>query len=260
MSSAFNFIAELPVYALFIVLLMSGFFTSYLIYRGIFKLSQLGFSPSLKLISPTLISTLGTLFALIVGFLAAEVWSINTKAQTALANEVNALQRVLILSDELSSSQRERVRMKIKRYIDIVVRDEWPLMQSRSINSTYPDTVAKDLTGLADELQPIAFKEQALVRDLRNASLNVLDARNNRIEVSNMSVNHIKWLVVFGTGFLLLLVVAIVHIGNGASSLVAMGIINIAFALSVVLIATHSRPYSGDIALTPLQIKNLINK
>jgi hypothetical protein len=51
-----------------------------------------------KAVSPGLLPVLGVLFALLVGFIAVEVWNTFDKARTAVATEASALRAVVLLA------------------------------------------------------------------------------------------------------------------------------------------------------------------
>jgi hypothetical protein len=52
-----------------------------------------------KAVSPGMLPPLGILFALLVGFIAVEVWGSFDKAKVAVASEASALRAVVLLSE-----------------------------------------------------------------------------------------------------------------------------------------------------------------
>jgi len=74
------------------------------------------------------VTVLGVLFALLVGFIAVEVWNSFDKAKTAVATEASALRAVVLLADNLPEEQRTRIDALINRHIEEVVNKEWPEM------------------------------------------------------------------------------------------------------------------------------------
>jgi len=59
-----------------------------------------------KAISPGMLPPLGILFALLIGFTAAQVWSDFDKAKFAVATEASVLRVVALLSQNLPSTRR----------------------------------------------------------------------------------------------------------------------------------------------------------
>jgi membrane protein YdbS with pleckstrin-like domain len=80
---------------------------------------------------------------------------------------------------------------------------------------------------------------------------NALDARRQRIIISESTINWVKWAVVYLLAVLILLTIAIVHSDNRATAGTAMAIFSVAVAASIVLIASHSRPFTGEISVGP---------
>ena len=64
---------------------------------GLTRLADTEWARAFKAASPGLLPVLGVLFALMVGFIAVEVWSTFDKAKTAVATEASALRAVVLL-------------------------------------------------------------------------------------------------------------------------------------------------------------------
>jgi hypothetical protein len=56
-----------------------------------------------------------------------------------------------------------------------------------------------------------------------------------------------------------LLAIAMVHIDNRRASAIAMGYLRLAFAVSVLLIAAHDRPFTGQISVVPDPLLQLLS-
>jgi hypothetical protein len=85
------------------------------------------------------------------------------------------------------------------------------------------------------------------VRQLENAT----DARRQRIILSRSSVNWVKWACLFAQAGLTLIAIGIIHSDNRAGGAIAMCIFATGVAVSVLLIASHDRPFSGEISVKP---------
>jgi hypothetical protein len=88
-------------------------------------------------------------------------------------------------------------------------------------------------------------------RDLVSSLENALDARRQRIIVSHSTVNWVKWAAVIALGLLTVLAIAFVHSGNRVTTALAMGIFATAVAITLVLIASQDRPFSGQFGVKP---------
>jgi hypothetical protein len=100
-------------------------------------------------------------------------------------------------------------------------------------------------------LTPRGNGQVAAQREILAAVQNALDARRQRIVISQSTVNWVKW-----TGLLLqavctLLAIAMVHSDNRATAALALGLFATGVAVSVMLIASHNRPFTGEISVGP---------
>src|ERR1043166_5959284 len=81
-----------------------------------------------KAVSPGMLPPLGILFALLVGFIAVEVWNNFDKAKLAVASEASALRAVVLLAGTFPEEQKMRIYALIDRHIDEATSKEWPAM------------------------------------------------------------------------------------------------------------------------------------
>ena len=81
-----------------------------------------------KPFSPGMLPVLGTIFALLVAFVAVQVWNDFDKAKLAVATEASALRAVDVFAETLPDEQRTQLRALVKQHIEEAVNREWPAM------------------------------------------------------------------------------------------------------------------------------------
>jgi hypothetical protein len=204
-----------------------------------------------KAFSPGMLPPMGLLFGLIVGFLAAQVWSDAGNAQGAVNREASALRSVVILGRTFPGEPEARMDALVRRYIRSAADDEWPAMAHRRATLTViPAPLAEGLQ-VAIGLSPRTEGEKAAQRELISSLQSALDARRQRIILSESSVNWLKWTGVILVGLLTLIAIAFVHSDNRLTAALAVGIFAGAVAVSLILIAAQQRPFSGQFAVRP---------
>ena len=109
---------------------------------------------------------------------------------------------------------------------------------------------------LARALPPISLPsrtegQKAAQREIVGSPQSALDARRQRILVSESSVNWVKWAGVILVALLTLIAIAFVHSDNRVTAALAMGVFAAAVAVSLLLIAVQERPFSGQFAVRP---------
>ena len=238
------------------------FATTYLIAGGVYlvvtRLAVNERAKAFKAVTPGVLSPLGILFALLVGFIAVEVWSNFDKAKAAVATEASALRAVVLLAGAFPEQQRARVYSLINRHVEEAVTSEWPAMaQQRATLSTLPTALIEELhetLGLkaADDSQRAAQPE--MVKALHTA----MDARRQRIVISESSVGAVKWVGILLQGLCVLVAIAMVHSDNRLASAISLTLFATGIALSVLLIAAYSRPFTGQTSVGPDLLRQVI--
>jgi hypothetical protein len=204
-----------------------------------------------RAVSPGMLPPMGLLFGLIVGFLAAQVWSNASDAQNAVDREASALRSAVLLAHAFPGEPETRMNTLVRRHIRSAVDEEWPAMaRGRATLAVISAPLAEGLQ-LAIGLSPRTEGQRTAQRELVASLQSALDARRQRIIVSESSVNWVRWTAVIMVALLTLVAIAFVHSGNRLAAALAMGIFTAAVAVSLILIAAQARPFSGQFAVSP---------
>jgi hypothetical protein len=178
---------------------------------------------SFKAVSPGMLPPLGIIFGLFVAFTAAQVWSDNDRAAAAVSREASALRAVVVLAANLPEEPKEHLRNLIRRYIEETTTQEWPMMaQGTATLKATPSSLAEALQ-LTLALAATSQGQQIAQREITSALENALDARRQRIIVSQTEVNFVKWSCLFVQAACALLAIAMVHSDNRMAATIAMG-------------------------------------
>jgi hypothetical protein len=100
-------------------------------------------------------------------------------------------------------------------------------------------------------LTPLNRGQETAQREIATSLESVLDARRQRINISMSQVNWVKWSCLFVQAICLFLAIAMMHNDNRSSSALALGLFATGVAVAVLLIATHNRPFTGEISVGP---------
>ena len=206
---------------------------------------------SFKAISPGLLSPLGIIFALFVAFTASQVWTDTEKAKAEIDREASALRGVVILATTFPREAEAQLRGLIRRYIADAATQEWAMMANRTANlRAIPGVVAEALQATL-ALMPSSEGQKTAQREMTTALETALDARRQRIIISQSQVNLLKWLCLFLQAVCALVAIALVHSDNRLASIIALGIFATGVAASMLLILAHDRPFVGEISIRP---------
>ena len=206
---------------------------------------------SFKAVSPGMLPPLGIIFGLLVGFTAAQVWSDNDRASAAVDREASALRSVVILAAAFPGEPETRLRTLVSSYIAEAAAQEWPMMSHGTITlQIVPHALAEALQQTL-ALEPTGPGQQIAQREITAALESAMDARRQRIRISQSQVNWVKWSSLYLLAACTLLAIAMVHSDNRLTSAIALGLFATGVAASALLIAAYDRPFIGDISVGP---------
>ena len=225
------------------------FATTYLIAGGVYlvvtKLAVNERAKGFKAVSPGVLPPLGILFALLVGFIAVEVWGNFDKAKKAVETEASALRAVVLLAGAFPDEQRMSVYALVNRHIDESVNKEWPEMaRQRATLATLPTALIEALHDTL-ALKPADDSQRAAQLEMMKELHTALDARRQRISISQSSLGTVKWMGILLQGLCTLVAFAIVHSDNRLARGISLTLCATGIALSVLLIAAYSHPFTS---------------
>ena len=209
---------------------------------------------SFKAVSPGMLPPLGIVFALFVAFVASQVWTDNDRATTNVDREASALRAVVILAAAFPGEPETRLRGLIRSYVGDAVAQEWPMMaRGTATLHVIPYSLAEALQ-LTLALTPSSQGQQTAQREMTTALENALDARRQRIIISQSQVNWVKWLCLCLQAACALIAIAMVHNDNPLASAITLGLFGIGVAASLLLILAYDRPFTGELSVGPKQL------
>ena len=128
-----DWLLNLPLVWMAVVVFAATYLLTASIYWVVTRLAVNDRARAFKALSPGLLSPLGILFALLVGFIAVEVWSNFDKAKAAVASEASALRAVVVLAGTFPEEQKARINELVDRHIEVAVNEGWPAMARRKL-------------------------------------------------------------------------------------------------------------------------------
>jgi hypothetical protein len=206
---------------------------------------------SFKATSPGLLPPLGIIFALFVAFTASQVWTDTEKAKAEIDREASALRSVVILATIFPREPEVQLRGLIRRYITDATTQEWSMMAHRTATlRAIPGVLAEALQATL-ALTPVSEGQKTAQREIATALETALDARRQRIVISQSQVNLLKWSCLFMQAVCALVAIAMVHSDSRLAAIIALGIFATGVAASMLLILAHDRPFIGEISIRP---------
>jgi hypothetical protein len=130
-------------------------------------------------------------------------------------------------------------------------------MRQRATLSTLPADLIEALHSTLT-LKPADDSQRTAQPEMVKALHTALDARRQRIVISQSTVGTVKWAAILLQGLCTLVAIAMVHSDNRLTCAIALTLFATGIALSLLLIAAYSRPFTGEISVGPKVLKQVI--
>jgi hypothetical protein len=247
-----GWVERLPTAWLILVVFAGTFLLTFVIYYVVLRAAAGPSGPALKAVSPGLLPPMALVFGLIVGFLVAGLWGDLNNARDAVNREASALRSAsLVAAASFPGPTSMRMDALIDRQIKDAATKEWPAMRDQRATLTAVSAPLAQALRLALRIDPANQSEATGQRELVSSLETALDARRQRIIISEGTINWVKWLAVVALGALTLIAVACVHADNRRTAAIAMAIFGLAVAVTLLLIASQALPFNGEFGVKP---------
>src|SRR5262252_3675056 len=241
---------NLPTLWMAFIIFVATYFIAACVYLAVARLAvDDRRARAFKAFSPGMLPVLGTIFALLVAFLAVQVWNDFDKAKLAVATEASALRAVDVFAETLPDEQRTQLRALMNRHIEDAANREWPEMAHGRLTLASWSTHLVEAQRLTVLIKPQDESQRTAQREIVAALHRALDARRQRIIISQSEVGPVKWAAILLQGLCTLIAIAIVHSDNRITCGIAVALFATGIALSSLLIAAYSRPFTGEISV-----------
>jgi hypothetical protein len=253
-----DWLHELPVIWMTVVIFAGTYAMAAAIYGIVVGLAAGERGRAFKAVSPGMLPPLGIMFGLFVAFVAAQVWGDSDRAMAAVTREASALRAVVLLAASFPGEQERELRALVRRHIDEAVTHEWPAMGRHQVTLTMAPPALVEALRLALALKPASEGQVIAQRELVASLEAALEAQRQRIIISQSGVNWVKWTGLLVQAACTLIAIAMVHCENRRATAIALWIFATGVGICLVLIAAHTRPFTGDISVRPDALRQVI--
>jgi hypothetical protein len=157
-----------------------------------------------------------------------------------------------MLTDALPSDVRTAVRKAVKKHLDFIESKEWPAMASgRATLQSIAVGLAEAMTTLLS-FTPAQSNQQLAQQRALVAIEQALEARRNRVLLSQAEIAPIQWIAIIVIAVLILITLAMVLVEHRLARAITMFIYSTAIAMCLVLLLVYDRPFgAGGFVIRP---------
>lgn len=198
---------------------------------------------------------IGSLYATLVHFSVVVVWDGYSRADTTVVQEANALTDLERMSHGFSGPVHRQVREATLTYTGIVIDDEWPAMADRASEPQAQAALAEMWT-IYTSMGP-EDRENALYGPSIERLSQLDDSRRQRLRASVRDVPAVVWLMFYCGGVLAVVMVFFFGVRRDWLQRIIVSVLAGVVALSVFLVTSFEKPFSGDAAIRPDAFKTV---
>lgn len=201
-------------------------------------------------VSDPLLACVGTLFAILLGFMVANAMTRFEEARVNVEQEAGSVGDIYRLSRGLPEKYGAPIRQSCFKYVDGVLDIEWKTMENRKLSYEVWNMYGQIWTDCLT-VEPASNRENNIHTTMLDSLVTLGDCRRIRATQMNNSIPNLLWSVVLigacATGTLVLFF-GINHMRLQAFT---TALVTLVLYLNVFLLACYDDPFSGEVAVKP---------
>lgn len=204
-------------------------------------------------------AVLGVAYAVLLGLMVVAVWEDYQEAQDAATEEANELSAIFWIAHGLPEPQAQRVQELTIAYATVVVREEWPLMESGK-SSPRAWEILDELRASVESLEPTTDAQLVLYDNEIQRLHDLGDARRERLLQAEEGLPAILWVVLLIGG---MVEVGFTYLfGLRSTTVHVLMVAALAMIIGLVLftIGALEYPFRGDVRVGPDAFESIIDR
>jgi hypothetical protein len=201
-------------------------------------------------VADPLLSVVGTLFSILLGFLVAGAIQRFDEARMNVQEEAGAVADVFRCSQGLPNPVRRQLQQGCLEYVNTVVNEEWKLMETREVSQKAWDTYSS-LWRSSVTYNPQTQGESNVHEMLLAAISRLGNFRTLRFAAMTNQLPFGMWLVVLMGGGATIAFTYFFEVKSERVQVIMTGLVATVMALNIFLLANYDYPFSGDVAVAP---------
>jgi hypothetical protein len=197
-----------------------------------------------------------TLFALLTGFLAADVMDRNRLAIRAVQTESSALTELYALA-QAAAVDTAPIKEALRGYVQTLVTDEWGEMARGGTSEKAEGALAALLQAVAEPRMGSAAG-QAVHNGMITLALQAASARSDRLALNSRHSDGVKWATVLLLCLMTQIAIAMVHLEKPRAHAAALAVFTVAAVIALGMIAIQEDPFDGALRISPAPMDWLV--
>lgn len=195
-----------------------------------------------------IIAVVGTLYAVLLGFMTVEVWEHYEAARLQVWAESASVADVWHDAVGLPLMERIRVRTDMLDYAHVMIANEWPSMRYGAF-STRGDELIMDAATAIGQFSPKTLGESNAQAAIIARTNDLHDARAARLAANARAISGFQWSVLVIGAIVVLAFCYAFSVSNLGSHLLMTGLVTILIAAMFVLLFELQYPFRSQLGI-----------
>jgi hypothetical protein len=201
------------------------------------------------------IAILGTIYAVMIGFMLYAVWNNFQNADTNANNEANNLVNLYRAADGLQEPERDLMQQTARAYATQVIAQEWPTMHNdvsgKGVEKYAGHRYVMKLWATTTQTPTADLAQQASLRQVMIELSSMTEHRRIRLLESRSKMPDILWGVLVIGGIITIASSCLIGSENVPLHFVLIVSLSLLVSLALVAIGDIDRPFQGSVHVTP---------
>jgi hypothetical protein len=191
-------------------------------------------------------------YAVLIAFIVVDVFETFAKGDEIATAEANKLSNLMLDSAGLPPQMAQAVRGDLDKYIDLVVKSEWPSQQAGKLGDTVFEpgwTVLAHLSARLAEFEPTTMGQNVNKGEMLHVVNDLIKARRSRVLAAGEHLPGVVWQILLLAGAVAVGYTYLFGAHSFRIHLTITGLISATIALVFVLIIALDYPFRGDVSV-----------
>lgn len=192
-------------------------------------------------------------YAVLIALIVVDVFETFSKSDSIATAESNKLSNLMLDSAGLSPQMSTELRSDINKYIDIVVKSEWPNQQKGKLDPSVFEPGWAILAHMSTELavfEPATMGQNVDKGEMLHALNDLIKSRRGRILAAGEHLPGVVWAILLLGGAISVIYTYLFGARTFGIHVAITGLIAATIALMFVLIITLDYPFRGEVSVS----------
>src|SRR5918912_2604270 len=202
-------------------------------------------------------AVLGVAYAVLLGLMLIAVWEEWDAAAATATDEANELAEIFWLAHQLPQPEGRHIQELARSYAQVVVEDEWPLMQ-QGRSSPEAWATLDELRGAILGLDPTTGAQLARYNQVLEQLHALGDARRERLLAASEGLATILWVVLIGGAVITIAFTYLFGLENTVVHTLMVAALAMILSMSLFTVAALDHPFKGDVRIPPAAFEQVL--